>query len=180
VRTAAVAEAQVAAARIEQPVVGRAGSRRRIELDRAERMTRELHHVPVAQELAPRPRERARLRIRRVPLRENVVVRDVARPEARRNEVELRGIPGGALEMRAVPQAVAREVGMERETDEAALEPAVERARECGPDVRVQRGARAVGYIKEAARIVREAAAVRRIAHEADARPPRGRDVLVD
>jgi hypothetical protein len=45
VRAAAIAEAEVAAARVQQPVVRRARPRRGIELDVAERMARELHDV---------------------------------------------------------------------------------------------------------------------------------------
>jgi hypothetical protein len=177
---AAIAEAEIAAARIQQPVVGRPRPRGRIELDGAQRMARELHDVRNAQELAPRSRERARLRIGGVPLREDVVKRGVARPVAGRNEIGPRGISRGILEMHAVPEAVAREIRVERKTDEAALEPRVPRARKSRRDVGVQRRARAVDYIKESARVVHETAPVGRITDETDARPPRRRDVLID
>ena len=69
---------------------------------------------------------------------------------------------------------------MEREADEPALEPVIDREREDLPEVRVNlRRVVAVDDVQEAARVVGEAPAVRRIAHEADARPAAGVGVLI-
>ena len=70
---------------------------------------------------------------------------------------------------------------MKRKSDEAALEPVVDGEREHGADVRVHRRlVVAIDQIQEATGVVGEAAAVRKIADEADARPARRRDVLID
>jgi hypothetical protein len=69
---------------------------------------------------------------------------------------------------------------MEDEPDESALEAVVDGVRKHRGDVDVhlRLGAR-VDQVEEAARIVREAAAVRQIADVADARPAGWRHVLV-
>ena len=58
IRPAAVAEPEIAAARVEQAVVGRAGLRRRVELDVAERVREVRDDVGDAEQLAPACRRR--------------------------------------------------------------------------------------------------------------------------
>ena len=115
-----------------------------------------------------------------MPLGDDVVIRHVVRAVARRNEVRRRRVTVDALEMDAVPQAVALKVRMKVEADEAAFEPRVIRQRERRGHVGVNRRPIAVDDIKEAARVVGEAAAVGGVAHEAHARPTGRRHVLVD
>jgi hypothetical protein len=80
----------------------------------------------------------------------------------------------------AVEQPVAREIRMEHEPDEAALEPVVNREWECGRDVRVDsRPISTVEHIEQPARVVDEAAAVRQLADVIDPRPAGRRDILV-
>ena len=74
IRPAAVAEPQVAAARVEQAVVGRTGLRRRVELDVADRVSEIGDDVGHAEELAPGALERICRGVRRVPLGDDVVV----------------------------------------------------------------------------------------------------------
>ena len=134
----------------------------------------------VAQEFPARALERVRRRRGRVPLGDDVVVRDVGDREARRDEVRRRRIAGRALAVDRVQQPVLRELGVEREADEAALEPVVHGEREDPCDVQVQRRrVAAVQQIQEAARVVGEAASVGQVAHVADACPAGRRDVLV-
>src|SRR5206468_9753806 len=97
------------------------------------------------------------------------------------NEIGRLRIAGGSLGVHGVEQAVSRELGVKDEADESALQPVVDGLRKRGADVCVhlRRGVRA-DYVEESAGIVREAAAVRQIAHEADARPARGRNVLIE
>src|SRR5690606_1444152 len=63
VRPAAVAEAEVAAARVQEAVVVIARRGRRIEADEAERMRRVRHDVRDTQQLPMAPFERARARV---------------------------------------------------------------------------------------------------------------------
>ena len=128
VRSAAVAESVIAAAGVEQAVVGIAGLRGRVELDRAHRMREvrdDVRRRAAARAACPRTTFAAGLR--RVPLGDDVVVGHVLRP---RNPGGMKsgvlGLPGAALGVHGVEQAVARELGMEGEADEAALEPVVD------------------------------------------------------
>ena len=79
VRSAAVAEPQVAAARVEQAVIGRAGLRRRVELDVAERMREIGDDVRHAEQLTPGALEGVRSGVGGVPLGDDVVVGHVGR-----------------------------------------------------------------------------------------------------
>ena len=90
------------------------------------------------------------------------------------------GLPGAALGVHRVEQAVSRELRMKGEPDESALQPVVDGKRKRRGDVRIDlRLVVGVDQVEEAARIVGEAAAVRKIAHVADARPAGRRHVLI-
>jgi hypothetical protein len=137
------------------------------------------HHVRDAQQLAARAFERVRRGIRCVPLGDDVVVRHVGLRVARRNEIEPRRIAHRALAVHRVEEAVLRELGMEVEADEPALEAVVDRKWKCRRDVGVDRRLVVlVEEIQEAARVVREPTAVRELADEADARPSGGVHIL--
>ena len=69
---------------------------------------------------------------------------------------------------------------MEVEPDEPALEPVVDGERKRGADVGIDRGlVVAVEQVQEAARVVGEPAAVRKVADETDARPAGRHHVLI-
>ena len=181
VRAAAVAEAVIAAARIEQTVVGRSWLRGRIETHEAHRVRQVHHDVRPAIELAPGPFEHVRGGILRPPLGDHVVVRDVLHRVARRNEVERRRVAHRALAVHGVKEAVLRELGMEVEPDEAALQPVVDRVGKEVREVEVDSGLVVlVEQIEESARVVREAATVGQVADELHARPPGRVDVLIE
>src|SRR5258705_10382655 len=72
VRSAAIAEAMIAAAGVEQAIVGMAGLCRGVELDRAHRMGEGGDDVWFTQDLAPRALESIGRRVRRVPLGNDV------------------------------------------------------------------------------------------------------------
>ena len=127
------------------------------------------------------PCERVRRRVGRVPLGDHVVIRHVGRRVAGRNEVGLLRIARSALRVHGVEQSVARELGVKGEADESALETVVDRHRKRRGHVGVDaRRVAPVEQVQKAARVVGEAAAVRQIAHEADARPAGGRHVLIE
>ena len=180
VRPAAVAEPVIAAADVEQTVVGIAGLCRRIEFHRAERMGQVLNDVGRAQELTPRALERAGGRVGRAPFGDDVVVGHVLQGVADRNEVRLFRIPRSVLAVHRVPQAVGREFGVKDETDEAAREAFIDRERkrlaDIGIDVRL---VVRVDPIQQPSQVVREAAAVGQIAHVAHARPGHRRNVQI-
>ena len=178
-RAAAVAEAEIAAAGVDQAVVGRPGPGRRVELDRAHRVGQVLDDVRHPQQLAPGALEPVRRWRRRPPLRDHVVMGDVGRREPRRNEVGRLRIAGGTLAVHRVEEAVGRELGMEGEADEPALEPGVDRVREHRPDVGVDGRRGAVEPVEEPARVVHEPAPVGKIAHVADPGPAGRVGVLV-
>jgi hypothetical protein len=138
------------------------------------------HDVGGAQELAPRACERAGRRVGCAPLGDDVVEVHVLHAEADRNEVGGLGIAPAVLGMHGVEQAVGRELGVEGETDEAALQAVVDRHRkdsgEVGIDLRL---IVRVDPIQQPARVVGEAAAVGQVAHVADTRPGVRRNVLV-
>jgi hypothetical protein len=180
IRAATVAEAEVAAARIEQSVIGSPGPRRGVEADVTERMARIGHDMRYTQQLAARARERAGRGVSGMPLRDDVVIGHVRWAEPRRNEIRRGRIARGTLEVHGVKQTVARELGMEIETDEAALEPRVVRERKHGADIRINGRPIAIDAIEKAARVVGEAAAVRQLTNETHACPPGRRYVLVD
>ena len=137
VRSGAVAEPEIAAAGVEQAVVRRAGPGRRVELDVAHRVCQRLHDVGDAQELAPRALERVRGRVLRPPLGDHVVKVHVGRREAGRDEVGRRRVARRPFGVDCVEQAVLRELRMEIEADEAALEAVVDGERERRRDVGV-------------------------------------------
>src|SRR5262249_18947943 len=100
--------------------------------------------------------------------------------ETRRDEVGGLWIARTALGMHGVEQAVACELRMKREPDEATLQPAVDGQRkqlaQVGIHLRLVVG---VDEIEEAALIVGEATAIRQIAHKLYARPSRWRYILI-
>ena len=170
----------IAAAGVEQTVIRIARLRRRVELDRAHRVSEVVDDVRLTKQLAPRARERVGRRVGRVPFRDDVVVRHIGRREPGRNEVGRLRVAWSALGMHRVEQAVRRELRMKGEADEAALQPVVDSERKGGPDVRIHGGlVVAIDEVQQAARVVGEAAAVRQIAHEADARPAGRHHVLI-
>ena len=133
-----------------------------------------------AQQLAPGALEGVGGRVGRVPLGDDVVVGHVGRREARRDEVGRRRVAHRALAVHRVEQAVPRELRMEGEADEPALQPVVDGERERRGDVGIHRRLIvAIEQVQEAARVVGEAAAVRQIADVADARPAGRRHVLI-
>jgi hypothetical protein len=139
-----------------------------------------LHDMGDTQELAPSALERAGRGIVRAPFGDHVVVGRIRRGEPGRHEVRRRRVPRRVLAVHRVEQAVAHELGMKVETDEPALEPAVDRVREQGPDIQVDgRLVAAVEQVEKTARVVREAAPIGNVAHETHARPAGGVHVLV-
>ena len=133
-----------------------------------------------AEQFAPGAVEGVRRGIRGVPLGNDVVVVHVRRREPRRDEVRSRGIAHRALGVHRVEQPVPREFRVKVEADEPALQPVVDGKREGGTDVRIHgRLIVAIEEVQEAARVVGEPAAVRKIADEADARPAGRHHVLI-
>src|SRR4029453_5720223 len=122
VRSAAVAEPEIATARVEQAEVGRTRLRRWVELDVTDGMREIPHDVRHAKPLAPGAFERVRRRARRVPLRDDVVVGHIRGRDARRDEVRGCRITRTALGMHRVKEAVACEFWMEVEADEPAFQ----------------------------------------------------------
>ncbi len=122
VRSAAVAESEIAAAGVEQAVIGIAGFRGRVEFDRAHGMGQVRDDVGLAQEFAPRALERVGRRVGRVPLRDDVVIGHVLQAVADRDEVGCFRIPRPVLAMHGVEQAVRREFRVKDEADEAAFQ----------------------------------------------------------
>ena len=105
-----------------------------------------------AQQLASGPVERIRGGVRGVPLRDHVVMRHIGPRETRRDEIRHGGVVLRALAVHRVEESVPRKLRVERESNEAALEPVVngERKRVC--HVRIDRGlAVAVEQIQEPA-----------------------------
>ena len=162
----------IAAADVEQAVVLAPGLCRRVELDRAERMRQVGDNVGRAQQLTPGARKRVGGRIRRAPLRDDVVVGHVLQAVAGRNEVGLRRIARAVLRMHGVEQAVLRELRMEDESDEPAREPVIDRAWKRLRQICVHVGPIArIDPVQKTARVVGEAAAVGKVPHVVDARP---------
>ena len=170
----------VAATGVQQSVVGIARLRRRVEFDRSHGVGQVLHDVSFAKQLSSCPREHASGGIGRVPFRDDVVIGHVLQREARRDEVRRPGIARSTLGMHGVEQAIPGELRMKHESDESALESVVDRMGKCFGNIRIHvRLILAVDQVEEATRVVGEAPAVGRIAHIADARPPRRRHVLI-
>ena len=137
-------------------------------------------HVSLAQELASGARKDVGGRIRRVPLRDDVVVGHVLQPEPRRDEVGRLRIARPALRVHGIEQAIARELRMKDKPDESALQPVVDRKRKRFGHIRVHvRLVARVDQVKETARVVGEAAAVGKIPHVADSSPAGRRHVLI-
>ncbi len=180
VRSAAVAESMIAAADVEQAVVLAPGLGRRVELDRAERMRQVGDHVGGAQELTSCARKHVGGRIRRAPLRDDVVVGHVLQAVAGWNEVGLRRVVRAVLRMHGVEQAVLRELRMEDECDEPAREPVIDRARKRLRQICVHVGTIArIDPVQQTAQVVGEAAAVGKVPHVVHPRPPGRLHVLI-
>ena len=138
------------------------------------------HDVCHAEQFTPRPFERVRSRIGRVPLRDDVVVGRVGLCESWRNEVGRRRVALRPFTVHGVEQAVLRKLRVKVEPDESALQPVVDRERKGRAHIGVHRGLFvAVEQIQEAARVVGEPAPVRQVADKADARPAGRHDVLI-
>ena len=180
VRSPAVAEAVIAPAGVQQSVVRIAGLRRGVELHRAHRVRQVRDDVRFAKQFASGPLERGGRRVGGVPLRDHVVVGHVFQGKAGRDEVGRPGIPRGSLAVHGVEESVSCELRMKDEPDESALEPVINRMRKHRANVRIDaRFAIGADQVEKAAGIVGEAAAVGKIAHKVDARPARGRHVLI-
>ena len=130
VRSAAVAERQIADADVEQAVVGSTRLRRRIEFDVADRMKQAADNVADAQNFAPRTGEGVRRRVGGVPLRDDVMESDIGSRESGWDEIRDRRIPHDAFGVGRVEQSVAGEIRMEVEADESTGQPVVDRERE--------------------------------------------------
>jgi hypothetical protein len=180
VRSSAIAESMIAAAGVHQSVIGIAGLRRRVEVNRSHGVGQILNDVSFAQQLSSCSREKVGGRIRGVPFRDDVVVGHILQREAGRDEVGSPGVVRPALGMHGVEQAIAREFGMKREADESALEPVVDGVRKYFGHVHVHvRLVPVVDPVEKSARVVCETPAVWQIPHIADARPPGRRHVLI-
>ena len=110
-------------------VVRLAGARGRVEPHVTERVGQVRDDVGHTEQLAPGALEPACARVRRAPLGDDVVVGDVGRREARRDEVGNGGVARRILAVDGVEESVASEFRVEVESDEAALQPAVDRER---------------------------------------------------
>ena len=177
---AAVAEPEIAAARVEQAVIAVARLRGRIEFEVAVRVGQVGDHLADAKQLAPGAGERVRGRVGRVPFGDHVVIVHVRPCVSGRNEARRRRVAGRALAVHGIEQPVAGKFGMEDEADEPALEPVVDGEREHVGDVGIDRRmVVAVEQVEKPARIVDEPPAVGEVANEIDPRPAGGHDVLI-
>ena len=129
IRSSPVAEPQVAAARVQQAVIGVAWLQSGIELDMAERMRKVIDDVRDAKQIAPRSLEGVRSGVAGTPLGNDVVISRVILRESRRDKVRRRRIARRALAVHRVKQPVARKFRMEVEPDKSALEPVVDSER---------------------------------------------------
>jgi hypothetical protein len=170
----------IAAAGVEQPVVRIARLCRRIEFGGSHRVSEVCDHVSLTQELAPGSGKRAGPGVGGVPFGDDVVVGHILCREPWRDEVGRLWIARTAFGVDGVEQAVPRELRMEREPNESTLQAVIDSERkqlaQIGIHLWLGVGA---DQIEEAALIVDEAAAVGEIAHELNARPSRGRHILI-
>src|SRR5262249_11133898 len=113
--TSSVAEAVIAAARVEKSVVGIARVCRRLELERSHWMRQIGDDVSLAQQLTLRSFENIGGGIRGVPFRDDVVVRHIFQSIPRRNEVGCLRIARPALRVNGVKQSVLHKLGMKHE-----------------------------------------------------------------
>ena len=135
VRPAAVAEPQIAAAGVEQAVIRIAGLRGRIEFHRAHGVGQVQDDVRDAQELAPRALERVGSRVRRAPLRDDVVIGHILQPVPGWDEIRRFCIPRPELGVHRVQQAIRREFRVKGEADESGCEAFdEERRNDCAGD----------------------------------------------
>jgi hypothetical protein len=180
IRSAAVAESQVAAARVQQAVIRRTGLRRRVELDVTDRVSEVVDHVGHAKELAPRAREGIGRGVGGAPLRDDVVVGHIGRRKSWRDEVRRRRIARRALAVHRVEQPVPREFRVEVESDDSALQPVVDSEGEDRTDVGIHRRlAVAIEQVQQPAGVVDEPAAVWKVADVTDARPAGRHHILI-
>ena len=146
----------------------------------AERVRDVVDDLRHAKQLTPDAFEGVRSGVCGAPLREDVVVGHVGPSEPRRDEVRRRGVAHCALGVHRVEQPVPSEFRMEVECDEPALQPVVYRERKGPADVRIHgRPIVAIEEIQQPTGVVREPAAVRKIADVIDACPAGRHDVLI-
>ena len=154
VRSRTVAEADVAAARVDQAIVAITRRGARVELEMAERMRRAVDHMGDPQQLTPGALERVGGGIRRVPLGDDVVVGHVRRRESWRDEV--RGdVARRALHVHGVQQTALRKLRVEGESREPAGECGVGAIREDSGDDSHTSSAGCFGRARTAARASR-------------------------
>ena len=170
----------IAAADVEQAIVFAPGLCRRVELDRAQGMRQVGDHVGRAQELTPGARKHIGGRIRRAPLRDDVVVGHVLQSVPGRDEVGLCRIARPALGVNRVELAVARELRMKDKRDKSAREPVVDRKRKRLRHIQVHvRLSLRVDQIQEPAQVVGKTTAVGKVPHVVDPSPAGRLHVLV-
>jgi hypothetical protein len=138
------------------------------------------YHVGRTQELTSGARKHVGGGIRRVPLREDVVVGHVLQSVPGRNEIGLRRVVRPVLRVHRVEQAVPRELRMKDERDEPAAQPVVDRARKSLRHVRIHLWLIfRIDQVQEAARVVGETAPVRKVPHVVHPRPAGRLHVLI-
>ena len=127
----------IAAAGVQQSVIGIARLRGRVEFNRSHRVGQVLHDVSFAKQLSSCSREHVSGGIGGVPFRDDVVIGHILQREAGRDEVRRPRIARPTLGMHGVEQAIPGEFRMKHESDESALEPVVDGKREYFGNVRV-------------------------------------------